>query len=78
MNVGAVLYMQVGSEVWDQTAAYGGFTQRSDDRYNMLSHSLSAHMAISSHCTSCSLLHESHAPASVWAVSASQISTQMM
>ena len=74
MNVGAVLYMQVGSEVWDETAAYGGFTQRSDDRYAMLSLSLSAHTAISSHCTRCSLFHPSHAPASICAEVLAQIS----
>ena len=44
MNVGAVLYVQVGSEVWDQTAAYGGFTARSDDRYT--------HPALHSACIS--------------------------
>ena len=32
MNVGAVLYVAVGPEVWDRTALYGGFTQRSEDR----------------------------------------------
>ncbi len=31
-NVGAVLTVQVGSEVWDRTADLGGFTARSDDR----------------------------------------------
>lgn len=31
-NVGAVLIVQVGLEVWDQTAEIGGFTARSEDR----------------------------------------------
>ena len=32
MNVGRIVYIRVGSEVWDGTLLYGGFTARSDDK----------------------------------------------